>query len=212
MFNRENVFISAIRAFPDSIKLVSLLNFIGAPSKVNLFYLLLFLSGSLTNFTLKFIFKSIYKGFKVKQIPLLGIGDRPKGASSCSTFLTFDNKLSTTFGMPSGHSQMAWIFSSFYIFKTLGLFKKNNNETGNETENGTHKNDCGKYSSIYDKKNNSLKITINIIQILLLLTFALFMSYSRVYIEKCHTIQQVIIGAITGSLIGLLGIYIYRLI
>jgi membrane-associated phospholipid phosphatase len=36
-----------------------------------------------------------------------------------------------------------------------------------------------------------------------------YVSYSRVYIDGCHTIQQVIVGGLLGVLIGFL-IYYYE--
>jgi membrane-associated phospholipid phosphatase len=45
------------------------------------------------------------------------------------------------------------------------------------------------------------------IQSLILIVFAGLMSYSRVYVEGCHTIQQVIVGAILGIIIGITGGY-----
>jgi len=207
MVSRENNFISTIRSFPDSIKFVSLINFIGNPSVKNLFYVLLFLTGSLTNFTLKNIFKLIYNKSNVKTLPLFGIGQRPKGASSCSAYLTFDNKLSKSFGMPSGHSQMAWIFSSFFIFKILRIFKKNKDSENDE--NDENENKYNKNNPFYQNSDTATKSIIKIFQILLLLTFAIFMSYSRVAIEKCHTVQQVVVGGIVGIIIGLIGYYVY---
>ena len=207
MFNREHPFISVFRSFPDSIKIVFYLNYVANPSSKNLFLMLLFFTGTLTTFTLKKFIKFIYTFFKVKKLPILGIGHRPPGASSCSTQLTIGNKLSKTFGMPSGHSQMAWIFTSFFIFKIWKLFDDENDENDNdENENDDKKKP---YLPFYQNYNDKGKVAIKVIQTLLLLLFAGFMSYTRVFIEKCHTIQQVIFGAITGILIGLLGSYLY---
>ena len=218
MFNRENPFISAFRSFPDSIKIVFFLNYIANPSSKNLFLMLLFFTGTLTTFTLKKIIKFIYTFFKVKKLPILGIGRRPPGASSCSTQLTIDNKLSKTFGMPSGHSQMAWIFASFFIFKMWKLFNdnykndkydENDNDENDENDNDENDNKQKTYLPFYQNYNDKGKVAIKVIQTILLLLFAVFMSYTRVFIEKCHTIQQVIFGAITGISIGLLGSYLY---
>ena len=206
MIGRENVIASAFRAFPDSIKFISFFNFIGNPSPINLFFMILFFTGTLVNFSLKKIISTIYKIFNVRKIPILGIGHRPKGASSCSTFLTFGNKPSKTFGMPSGHSQMAWIFSSFFIFKILEIFKKNSNGDNENDKNNVN----DKKIPLYHNKSDEIKVTIKVIQIILLLLFAIFMSYSRVVIEKCHTSQQVIVGGIFGTIIGLVGCYIYE--
>jgi membrane-associated phospholipid phosphatase len=77
--------------------------------------------------------------------------------------------------MPSGHSQCAWIFSSYFMYQLL------------------HNKKTSKY--------------MKAIQSLILIVFAGLMSYSRVYVEGCHTIQQVIVGAILGIIIGITGGY-----
>ena len=43
-----------------------------------------------------------------------------------------------------------------------------------------------------------------ILSCIFILGIATYISYSRVYIEGCHTIQQVIIGGILGSIMGFL--------
>ena len=54
----------------------------------------------------------------------------PDGAYCCGEFYDCDdlkkNKLSTSFGMPSGHSQCAWIFASYFIYLLLQNKKTNN--------------------------------------------------------------------------------------
>ena len=47
-------------------------------------------------------------------------------------------------------------------------------------------------------------------QIIILLLFALLVSFSRVYVDKCHTIQQVIMGGLFGILSGIIGFYGYK--
>jgi len=44
---------------------------------------------------------------------------------------------------------------------------------------------------------------------LFILSIMVYVSYSRVYIEGCHTIQQVVVGGMLGVLIGFL-IYYYE--
>ena len=42
---------------------------------------------------------------------------------------------------------------------------------------------------------------------LTILGVSIYISYSRVYIEGCHTIQQVIVGGTVGILLGFLAFY-----
>ena len=59
------------------------------------------------------IMKPIYNILKVKSLPLLGIGSRPPNAISCGLYL--DNLPSSSFGMPSGHSQIIWTFGIYLL-------------------------------------------------------------------------------------------------
>lgn len=70
------------------------------------------------------IFKYICKYF----IPING--KRPKNATNCGCFIDLNNinKLATSYGMPSGHSQNIFFISTFLslyfksIYKTIGLY------------------------------------------------------------------------------------------
>ena len=75
--------------------------------------------------------KNIWNKFNVKSLPLIGIGERPKGAYGCSSFLSVDDikneTLSSSYGMPSGHSQLAWLIIGYYgydIFYSNSPFVK----------------------------------------------------------------------------------------
>ena len=72
----------------------------------------------LANFFAKMlIFKPIYKLFGKPKLPYLGVGSRPAGAKSCH--FTLDDKGALSFGMPSGHSQMAWAIATYIISKII---------------------------------------------------------------------------------------------
>ena len=71
-----------------------------------------------SNFLLKYlIFKPLYKLFNTSKLSFLGLGSRPAGANSCK--FTLDKKADTSFGMPSGHSQIAWTVSTYIICKLI---------------------------------------------------------------------------------------------
>jgi membrane-associated phospholipid phosphatase len=151
------------------------------PSYSSLYLFITFNIIVISNILLKYISKSIYSLFNIETIPLLGIGKRPENATSCGTYL--DGLLSTTYGMPSGHSQIAWSVAIYFILKIIKNWYNN------------------------DKENKPITI-IGYIWIILsciiILGIATYISYSRVYIEGCHTIQQVIIGGILGCVMGFL--------
>lgn len=123
------------------------------------------------------------------ELPLLGIGQRPDNAHSCGLYL--DNTPGdTTYGMPSGHSQLAWTIGTFIICILLG-----------------------KISRQLETKNIEMETIFWIVYYILvgsiILASMIYISYSRVYIASCHTIQQVIIGGIIGCGTG--GILFYYL-
>lgn len=47
------------------------------------------------------------------------LGKRPKGAKFCGYFINYNEDLSKSYGMPSGHSQSTCFFLSYLIYKTL---------------------------------------------------------------------------------------------
>ena len=53
-----------------------------------------------------------------KSLPILGIGSRPPGARSCGLFLD-GHPGNTTFGMPSGHSQITWAIGTYLIMNLV---------------------------------------------------------------------------------------------
>ncbi len=136
------------------------------------------------NSLLKEIFKIIYNLLKTNKLPILGTQNRPPGAYNCGTVPS--NKLATSSGMPSGHSQNIWFFFSFMLLYILQQFNYKKNKTTKD------------------------KIIIGI-TILLLLIISIFVSYSRVY-NGCHTTQQVIFGGLFGLLFGSLAFILTKYI
>lgn len=173
-----------VRATPATYILVVILLFLGNPNKVTLYLLICYLVLTLSVPILKeIIFKPIYilLGKRDGKLPLLGYGIRPSGATDCGSFLKFDHKLATSFGMPSGHSQLTWIVATYLLCHLY--FNRNNLFNDNQ-----------KLRQHRDKLNILFCITI--------ILFSLSVSYSRVYIEFCHTLEQVIIGGLIGIFMG----------
>lgn len=130
---------------------------------------------------IKKLFKNIiYKN--IDSLPLLGKGERPKGAKYCGHFISEDNLdgKSTSFGMPSGHSASAIIFGVFFIRYILEKSNINNN---------IHK----------------------IFSISLVIIITSLIMWSRYYLN-CHTIQHIIIGSLIGILLGYIGFELYILL
>jgi membrane-associated phospholipid phosphatase len=92
----------------------SLLYFINN-SPINKLFMIFSLSNTLVNKFLKnVIFKPIMKD---NNHPIVGLGKRPNGAKNCGIFK--NGKKSTTYGMPSGHSQHAMAFPTFILLNKL---------------------------------------------------------------------------------------------
>ena len=170
------------RSTPEIFLYLSLLNCMINPSYQSVYLFGAYNSIKLSNWVIKhLIVKPIYEYLGKKSLPILGIGKRPENATSCGAYL--DGILSTTYGMPSGHSQIAWSIAIYFILKMIKKWYNN------------------------DKENKPITILGYrwlIISCIFILGIATYISYSRVYIEGCHTIQQVIIGGLIGSIMGFL--------
>ena len=151
-------------------------------TKTSSFLLLLHVFTSMVNFGLKnLVFKPLYKYFPKLETSFLNRGVRPNGAKSCGVSLTKHDELAFSFGMPSGHSQITWTFTTYFVCILCQ----------------THLN---LFSSIH-----AIEYLARCMLVIALIMMSLYISYSRVAIEGCHTAQQVIIGGVIGVIIGYLG-------
>ena len=81
----------------------------------------------IVNKLLKKLSKIIFTKFGKKYnggyyLPLLGRGDRPKGAINCGLFNNCSKKLSKSYGFPSGHAQFAgtlYVMTNFILTNTV---------------------------------------------------------------------------------------------
>lgn len=137
------------------------------------------------------IAKPFYAMFGTNNIlPILGLGSRPKTCPKPKLDITnsillylepiIEKYIPLTFGMPSGHCQIVWTIAIYLICYLLFVNL-----------------DTITYSSVI----------YNFVYIFAIVSIALYISYSRVFIEKCHTIQQAIVGSVIGIISGLLIYY-----
>ena len=183
MEKRNKFFPTLSRISPVVFFILIVLNCIINPSYASFYLLIMYFVECISNHTFKKMSKFIYNFLNLNSLPILGLGNRPPNANSCAFIL--DNSKSKSFGMPSGHSQTAWTVATYLIFKII--------------------------SNFYNNKNNKNRTLVDYIWLLLscfiVLSTAIYISYSRVYIEGCHTIQQVTIGGLIGIVFGYLIYY-----
>ena len=102
------------RASPIIIYIYTFLNASLFGSKKYLFWgLILFGSDCFNHIIKEYVFRPLMGS---KKIPILGYGLRPY-TKNCGLFRT--GKYSTSYGMPSGHSQIVCLFATFSILEIL---------------------------------------------------------------------------------------------
>ena len=78
------------------------------------FFYILTASGFINHFLKILVFKPLMGN---KKYPIIGKGSRPVNAKNCGLFYNKNSKLSTSYGMPSGHTQFAGVFSTIGSLK-----------------------------------------------------------------------------------------------
>lgn len=181
--DKQHIFWQILRLMPILIVFYCSVNFVINPSEASLFLLVIIIYDKILNASLKAISEYIYDLVDKESIFIIGRGKRPLGAANTSCLLRYPEKESVSYGMPSGHSQQAWLFATYLI---LSIYNKHITLFKNSIELNTY---------------------IKYINIAVIIVIATLVSISRV-LEKCHTIQQVIIGGIIGSSVGYFTYYI----
>ena len=190
---RLETFPTLARTSPVILQIIMILYAMMIPGFNSFYLVILVILTTLFNAFLKYaVMKPLYKLSGGNDLFLLGSGSRPSGAMSCKFAL--DGKKATSFGMPSGHSQIAWTIGTYLICRLINRFIDNVNQ------NSKQNNNTKLASLILD--NIWIFISISVI-----LGIMIFISYSRVYIEGCHTIQQVSVGGIIGVILGFIAFY-----
>lgn len=104
------------RAFTSYVPITSIVYGLLFRKSIGVYFGLYALFMDLLNHFIKKVFKTAYG--ERSTVPILGLGGRPEGAKFCGSFVNI-NKLGnggkpSTFGMPSGHAQMAVITTVFW--------------------------------------------------------------------------------------------------
>jgi membrane-associated phospholipid phosphatase len=194
-YKRDNYLWSIIRATPFAGFYYTLINCIIYTNFNNVYFFIVYCIAQFINYICKYLFRFIYNYFNINNIFLLGTGNRPNNCTNCGLFLRINNNSKPkSYGMPSGHSQLAWFFS---IYSILTILEYNGIDIFNTNTYNIN--------VIYFFQNISIKILFFII-------LAIIVSYSRIYVDKCHTLNQVIVGGIIGILLALIMFYLKNII
>ena len=167
------------RSTPATVIIILVTNLILNPSMNAMYLLLMYVGNMFLNYGLKFLFSKTLYSNKKTSLSFLGTGTRPTGASLCGISLN-STKKEASFGMPSGHSQLIWATVIYLICKVTNKYVNN------------------------EVNNTVLSILWLIFAYVLLFGVGIYVSYSRVAIEGCHTVQQVIVGGLVGTIYGLI--------
>lgn len=102
------------RAYPIIIITQAVLNGLLNNDSHSIYLSAILLGTDIFNHIIKnFLFKPLMKD---KMFPVLGMGKRPQ-SKNCGLFK--NGTYSSSYGMPSGHAQIAWVFSTYWIQKIL---------------------------------------------------------------------------------------------
>lgn len=105
--------IGFLRAYPLITNISMLLAFLLTNNYDNLLLFIFLLCSDIFNFVLKhWVIEPIMGN---KTYPIVGNGKRPYKAKSCNLFIDPNEKVANSYGMPSGHSQNAVIFTTLII-------------------------------------------------------------------------------------------------
>ena len=230
---RQSGFWSLIRSTPLSLLGALVLINIIYPTTDNLMFMLFYMLTFGSNMIFKVIAKGIYNILDTDYIPFIGQGTRPSGAHSCSSFISAPLMPATSFGMPSGHSQLAWFFAVYACLSIIYKWKNNITTVCTGIESPAQ---CNATASTPNSRPPGVGLEFNvggasfsvppgvglklnvggiewtkkkvILSCSALIVLAITISYSRVSIEGCHTTGQVIIGGLIGSVIALTAFWI----
>jgi len=184
LLNRYSPFWHSVRATPLLIPFAGVVMMLLSPSVMVGGFTIGALVSNPLNTLLKMLFKWLHYQINgsYKGTTFLGQGMRPVGAKGSGVFLQFPLTKSTTWGMPSGHSQLAWYVVGFLI-GYLFIWRPYQFTT-------TH------------------KIVATVVTILA----ALVISFSRIWVDGAHTLSQVVAGGIIGIVLGLVTLLVTRVI
>jgi membrane-associated phospholipid phosphatase len=184
LLNRTAPFWHSVRATPVLIPFAGVIMMLMSPSVMASGFTIGAIATSPLNALLKMLFKWMHYQIKrdYKGSTFLGQGPRPVGAKGTGVFLNHPMNKGNTWGMPSGHSQLAWYVVGFLI------------------------------GYLFIWRPYQFTTVHKIVATLTVTLMALVVSFSRVWVDGVHTIGQVLVGGVIGFVIGLVTLLITRVI
>lgn len=190
---RKDLFPTLARTSPLTFGCTIFIYAVVNPSYESFYLLVMYTVILCSSWVLKnLIIKPFYKLIRQTNVPVLTFGLRPKAAKGCSSFV-IDDKFSNTFGIPSNHVQLIWAVVVYILCKITVNW---NNAT----------------KSTYDANQTAITALGHIwiiVSWIILLSFSMYVSYSRIYIEECNTLFQIVVSALIGGISGFL-VYWYE--
>jgi membrane-associated phospholipid phosphatase len=204
------LFQSVIQSSPITIPVAIAIETVAFWDKRGLIFLIGLILVTLSTPILKhFIFQPLYNNYgtvknNMHYLGILGQGERPIGHKNCKSFNNdndndngnYNGKSSKSkndkyfsYGMPSGHAQLAGFVVAFIL---IYLYRNYNNYHNHNRDNS---------------HNNYLQ---NILIICGLIAFFICVAYNRIVVQKCHTIQHIIVGGLIGAIMAIIYYYIMR--
>lgn len=184
LLDRYSPFWHSVRATPVLIPFAGVVMMLLSPSVMAGGFTIGALVSSPLNALLKMLFKWLHYQINgsYKGTIFLGQGMRPAGAKGTGVFLQHPLTKSTTWGMPSGHSQLAWYVVGFLV------------------------------GYLFIWRPYQFTITHKIVGTIVTILAALIISFSRVWVDGAHTLAQVVVGGLIGFVLGLATLLITRVI
>jgi membrane-associated phospholipid phosphatase len=184
LLDRQSPFWNSVRATPVLIPFAGVIMMLMSPSVMAGGFTIGAIATSPLNALLKMLFRWMHYQINGDYTgsTFLGQGPRPAGAKGTGVFLNHPLNKGNTWGMPSGHSQLAWYVVGFLI-GYLFIWRPYQFTTAH-------------------KVVATLAVTL----------MALVVSFSRVWVDGVHTIGQVLVGGVIGLMLGLVTLLITRVI
>jgi membrane-associated phospholipid phosphatase len=180
--SRQSAVWNSVRATPVLIPVAGVIMMLLSPSVMAGGFTIGALATTPINALLKMFFKWLH--FQINGnftgTTIFGQGPRPTGAKGSGCFLNFPLKQATSWGMPSGHSQLSWYVVGFLI------------------------------GYIFIWRPHAFTVAHKIGATVFVVLAALVVSFSRVWVEGVHTPAQVFIGGLLGFIIGLITLALTR--